>query len=73
LTDEQLEEDIKRLSEEVEKEEDTKEKRHKQQDIGWKMKIKKEREKARELSEVNHKLEQSLIDEAYNKALDENY
>ncbi len=37
------------------------------------MKIKKEREKAKELSEVNHKLEQSLIDEAYNKALDENY
>ena len=36
-----------------EDEEDTKEKRHKEQNIGWKMKIVKERDKAKSLEEKN--------------------
>lgn len=73
LTDEQLDEDIKRLKDEVDKEEDPKEKRHKQQDIGWKMKIQKERKEAKEWTEKSKQAKQSLIDEVYEKALDANY
>lgn len=80
LTDEELKSEIERLKGEVEKEQDPKEKRHKEQDIGWKMKLQKERDKAKALENANKqneerakKLENSLIEEAYNKAIDESY
>jgi hypothetical protein len=80
LTDEQLKEEIDRLDKEIKEEEDAKEKRHKEQDKGWKMKIVKEREKAktleeenRKISEVRNTLEKNLIEEAYLKVVDDNF
>lgn len=80
LTDEQLKEEIARLDKEIKEEEDAKEKRHKEQDKGWKMKIVKEREKAktleeenRKISEVRNTLEKNLIEEAYQKTIDDNF
>jgi SHS2 domain-containing protein len=80
LTDEQLKEEIARLDKEIKAEEDAKEKRHKEQDKWWKMKIVKEREKAKALEEENRKisevrttLEKNLIDEAYQKTIDDNF
>lgn len=79
-TDEQLKEEIARLDEEIKKEEDAKEKRHKEQDKGWKLKIIKEREKAKLLEEENIKkeetlkqLETRLFEEAYSKTIDDNF
>jgi hypothetical protein len=80
LTDDELKEEIARLDEEIKKEEDAVEKRHKEQDKGWKMKIVKERDKAKALEEDNRKKEESiksfektLIEEAYSKTIDENF
>lgn len=80
LTDEQLEKEISRLKEEVNSEEDPKEKRHKEQNIGWKVKIQKERERAKDIAERNSVAEQRLIaietklvEEAYSKAVDDNF
>lgn len=80
LSDEELKEEIARLDEEIKNEEDAKEKRHKEQDKGWKQKIIKERDKAKSLEEENRKtkesyngLEKALIDEAYAKTVDDNF
>jgi len=80
LTDEQLQEEISRLKEEVTKEDDPKEKRYKEQDIGWKTKMLKEREKAKSLEETNRQtearmksIENNLLEEAYSKTIDDNY
>lgn len=80
LTDEQLEAEISRLKDEAEKEEDPKAKRHIEQEAGWKMKIVKEREKAKKLELENQQTaerikgyEAKAIEEAFTKALDENY
>lgn len=80
LSDEELKEEIARLEEEIKLEEDAKEKRHKEQDKGWKQKIIKEREKAKSLAEENRKvqeardsLEKALIEEAYAKTIDDNF
>lgn len=80
LSDEELKEEIARLEEEIKNEEDAKEKRHKEQDKGWKQKIIKEREKAKALAEENRKfqesrnsLEKALIEEAYAKTIDDNF
>lgn len=80
LSDEELKEEIARLDEEIKLEEDAKEKRHKEQDKGWKQKIIKEREKAKSLAEENRKvqeardsLEKALIEEAYAKTIDDNF
>lgn len=80
LSDEELKEEIARLKEEVKLEEDAKEKRHKEQDIGWKTKIVKEREKAKVLEDNNRKAEESyksleslLVEEAFSKTVDDNF
>lgn len=80
LTDEQLTEEITRLKEEVEKEDDPKEKRYKEQNIWWKMRVVKERDKAKTLAEKNNQTEEklktfesNLLEEAYTKTLDDNF
>lgn len=80
LSDEELQAEIDRLKDEVSKEEDAKEKRYKEQDIGWKMKVVKEREKARKLEAQNTEKEEklktfenTLVIEAYEKIIDDNF
>lgn len=80
LTDEQLTEQVERLKEEASKQEDPKEKRHLEQQAGWSKKLLKEREKANNLAESNrtieesrNKFESSLVEEVYEKAIDEKY
>jgi hypothetical protein len=80
LTDEQLTEQVARLKEEASKQEDPKEKRHLEQQAGWSQKLLKEREKANNLAESNrtieesrNKFESSLVEEVYEKAIDEKY
>lgn len=80
LTDEQLTEQVERLKEEASKQEDPKEKRHLEQQAGWSQKLLKEREKANNLAESNrtieesrNKFESSLVEEVYEKAIDEKY
>jgi len=80
LTDEQLNEEISSLKEKVEKEDDPKEKRYIEQNIWWKMKVVKERDKAKALEEKNLKTEErlkgfesNLLEEAYSKSIDDNF
>lgn len=74
LTDEELKEDISRLKLEISKEEDPKEKRHKEQEMWWKMKVEKERNRAKDLElknreneELSKTIENTLIEETYSK------
>jgi hypothetical protein len=80
LSDDEIKEEIKKIEDEIKEETDPKEKRHKEQDKGWKMKILKERERAKTLEEENNRkadtlknLENSLIEEAYSKVIDERF
>ena len=68
LSNEQIQQDIDDIKERLKDETDAKEKRHKEQEIGWKMKIIKDREKANKLEEANNKLESRLVEEVYDKA-----
>lgn len=80
LTDDELREQIDKLREEAKEEKDSTEKRHKEQEAGWKQKILKEREKAKALEEGNRKTEETrkamedmLLQEAYSKTVNDDF
>jgi hypothetical protein len=74
LSDEELEAEISRLKEEAKSEENPKDKRHLEQEYGWKMKVLKERERAKTLEEKNNQTverlnsyESNLLEELYER------
>ncbi len=74
LSDEELQAEISRLKEEAKSEENPKDKRHLEQEYGWKMKVLKERERAKTLEEKNNQTverlnsyESNLLEELYER------
>ena len=68
LSNEEMQAEIDSMKEEIKTVQDPKEKRHKEQDVGRKMEILKQTQKAKELREANIVAEKNLIDEVYEKA-----